>query len=64
MAGLPILSNLGLSHTIDWDHVDLQEKLHFACGSDTILEMLRPLLAKIEDRAKSYGKHFGRYCHQ
>ncbi|RMC37212.1 inositol monophosphatase [Paracoccus alkanivorans] len=64
MAGLLILSSLGISHTIDWDHVDLQEKLRFACGSDTFLEMLRPLLVKVGDSAKSYGEHFSRYPHQ
>lgn len=47
MAGLPILASLGVSHTIDWDHIDLQEKLRFACGSDAFLKNVRPLLDKI-----------------
>ena len=44
MAGLPILANLGVCHTIDWDSVDLQQKLRFACGSRRFVEMVRPLV--------------------
>ncbi|UVC19303.1 hypothetical protein IHQ72_35955 (plasmid) [Mesorhizobium onobrychidis] len=47
MAGLPILANLGISHTIDWDQTELQEKLRFACGSDEFLERVRPLLETV-----------------
>jgi len=47
MAGLPILANLGISHTIDWDRVDLKEKLRFACGSDRFLDMVRPLVRTV-----------------
>lgn len=44
MAGLAILASLGVSHTIDWKNVKLQDKLRFACGSDAYLSRLRPLL--------------------
>lgn len=47
MAGLPILANLGISHTIDWDRFNLQEKLRFACGSSRFVEMIRPLVATV-----------------
>lgn len=47
MAGLPILANLGVSHTIDWDTVNLNEKLRFACGSRRFIEMVRPLLESV-----------------
>ena len=47
MAALPILSNLGVSHTIDWDRTELSQKLRFACGSDDFLERVRPLLDKV-----------------
>jgi myo-inositol-1(or 4)-monophosphatase len=47
MAALPILGNLGASHTIDWDHIDLQAKLRFACGSNDFLERVKPLLEKV-----------------
>ena len=51
MAGLPILANLGVSHTIDWRKTELPEKLRFACGSETFLEKVRPLLAKVSEAA-------------
>lgn len=51
MAGLPILANLGVSHTIDWEKVELHEKLRFACGSEVFLEKVRPLLAKVSEAA-------------
>ncbi|PAD75152.1 inositol monophosphatase family protein [Paenibacillus campinasensis] len=48
MAALPILKNLGLSHTIDWsNHTDLQTKLRFACGNEDFLVSVRPLLASV-----------------
>lgn len=47
MAGLPILSNLGVSHTIDWDRTDLGSKLRFACGSEAFLAKVRPLLESV-----------------
>lgn len=47
MAGLPILKNLGLDHTIDWDATNLNEKLRFACGSKEFLEKVRPLLKNV-----------------
>lgn len=47
MAGLPILSSLGVSHTIDWDRIGLQAKLRFACGSEGFLEMMHPLLERV-----------------
>lgn len=53
MAALPILANLGVSHTIDWDHTDLQTKLRFACGSDEFLARVRPLLNKVGDEPSS-----------
>jgi myo-inositol-1(or 4)-monophosphatase len=51
MAGLPILANLGVSHTIDWDRTDLQAKLRFACGSEGFLEKVRPLLQRVAGAA-------------
>lgn len=53
MAGLPILGNLGVSHTIDWEHTGLQAKLRFACGSEALLEKVRPLLKTIGGKAVS-----------
>lgn len=47
MAALPILDNLGASHTIDWGKIDLSSKLRFACGSPEFLNKLRPLLERI-----------------
>ena len=47
MAGLPILGNLGVFHTIDWDRTDLRAKLRFACGSEGFLEKVRPLLERV-----------------
>lgn len=47
MAALPILSNLGVSHTIDWDKIELDDKLRFACGSHSFLEKVRPLLDRV-----------------
>ena len=44
VAGLPILQNLGIMDTIDWDHTELGEKLRFACGSADFLSRVRPLL--------------------
>lgn len=43
MAALPILANLGVVHTIDWDRTELTSKLRFACGSRAFLDTLRPL---------------------
>ncbi|MGB3339103.1 MAG: inositol monophosphatase family protein [Devosia sp.] len=51
MAALPILNNLGLSHTIDWDKVGLDDKLRFACGSESFLEKVRPLLDRVAEAA-------------
>lgn len=51
MAGLPILANLGVFHTIDWDSTDLQAKLRFACGGERFLEKVRPLLQKVAGTA-------------
>lgn len=51
MAGLPILANLGVCHTIDWDTVDLQQKLRFACGSRRFVEMVRPLVEAVSAAA-------------
>lgn len=50
MAGLPILSNLGITHTIEWDKTDLNTKLWFACGSEEFLEKLRPLLNSLPSK--------------
>lgn len=50
MAALPILQNLGVSHTIDWDRTDLDAKLRFACGSEALLAKLRPLLETLGNR--------------
>lgn len=43
MAALPILANLGVIHTIDWDRTELSAKLRFACGSAEFLHKVRPL---------------------
>ncbi|WP_287095489.1 inositol monophosphatase family protein [Mesorhizobium sp.] len=53
MAALPILSNLGGAHTIDWDHTELAAKLRFACGSGEFVERVRPLLAKVSDSGRA-----------
>lgn len=47
MAALPILANLGISHTINWDRIELETKLRFACGSEELLKKIRPLLDKV-----------------
>jgi myo-inositol-1(or 4)-monophosphatase len=47
MAALPILANLGVSHTIDWDNTDLSAKLRFVCGSDDFVRMVKPVLDKV-----------------
>ena len=47
MAGLPILENLGVCHTVDWDRTELRAKLRFACGSKAFLAKVRPLLARV-----------------
>ncbi len=47
MGALPILASLGVSHTIDWSRIDLQDKLRFACGSDAFLSRIRPLLDRV-----------------
>lgn len=47
MAALPILGNLGLSHTIEWQGADLRAKLRFACGREGFLAGIRPLLARV-----------------
>ena len=47
MAALPILANLGASHTIKWDGIDLDTKLRFACGSAAFIDKVRPLLARV-----------------
>lgn len=47
MAALPILQNLGVTATIDWDKVDLQSKLRFACGSKEFLSKVRPLIDRV-----------------
>ncbi|ACM30994.1 inositol monophosphatase [Agrobacterium vitis] len=51
MAALPILSNLGISNTIDWDSIDLSSKLRFACGSEEFLSKVRPLIEKVSAAA-------------
>jgi len=51
MAALPILRNLGVTHTIDWDHVALGDKLRFACGSEGFLQKVRPLLDQVAEAA-------------
>ena len=58
MAALPILANLGISHTIDWHHTHLQAKLRFACGSAAFLAEVRPLLAILDATPpESRGAH-------
>lgn len=47
IAGIPILASLGVSHTIDWSRIDLQDKLRFACGSEAFLTRMRPLLDRV-----------------
>ena len=52
MAGLPILSSMGVSHTIDWNVVDLEDKLRFACGSPALIDRVRPLLNTVAPSAR------------
>ncbi|MFI0849765.1 inositol monophosphatase family protein, partial [Mesorhizobium sp. IMUNJ 23232] len=59
MAGLPILGNLGVSHTIDWDRTHLDAKLRFACGSKEFLAKVRPLLESVGDSPMSSGVAHG-----
>lgn len=47
MAALPILGRLGVSHTIDWDRIELPQKLRFACGSEDFLAKVRPLIQNL-----------------
>lgn len=47
MAGFAIFKNLGLSHTIDWNNTNLQDKLCYACGSEEFLIKVRPFLRNI-----------------
>lgn len=51
MAALPILHNLGISHTIDWDNTDLAEKLRFACGTESFLQKVGLLLDRVKESA-------------
>lgn len=51
MAALPILRNLGVTHTIDWDRTDLAGKLRFACGTEGFVEKVRPLLLRVQEAA-------------
>lgn len=51
MAALPILNSLGVVDTIEWDLVDFDDKLRFACGSEALLEKVRPLLTRVRDVA-------------
>ncbi len=48
MAGLPILEKLGRSDTIEWDRIGLDDKLRFACGSEEFLELVLPLLQRLD----------------
>lgn len=47
MAAIAILSSLGIAHTIDWDKVDLIEKLRFCCGNPEIVKRLNSFIEKI-----------------
>ena len=51
MAALPILHNLGVIHTIDWEHTNLEAKLRFACGTESFVEKVRPLLSRVKEAA-------------
>ncbi|KEA04451.1 arabinose phosphate phosphatase (plasmid) [Agrobacterium fabrum] len=51
MAALPILASLGVSDTIDWDRIELPQKLRFACGSEDFLSKVRPLLQNLSAAA-------------
>lgn len=44
MAILPILRQLGVDSTIDWDNVTLQSKFRFACGSPEFLDLVAPVV--------------------
>lgn len=44
MAALPILEQIGITSTIDWDGVDLQAKQRFACGTPEFLHIVAPLV--------------------
>lgn len=43
MAGIAILSSLGVTHTINWHEVELTEKLRFSCGNSEIVTHLNSL---------------------
>lgn len=47
MAGIAILESLRITHTIDWDEVELSQKLRFACSNDVMIKKLHPLIEKI-----------------
>ena len=44
MAALPILEQLGIQSTVDWNGLDLFSKLHFACGTPEFLHAVAPIV--------------------
>jgi myo-inositol-1(or 4)-monophosphatase len=51
MAGLPILTSLCGSDTVDGDRTVLQDKLRFGCGTEAFLSRVRPLLRSVSQSA-------------
>ncbi len=47
MGVLPILEEVGIGTTLDWDSVDLGGKLNLVCGPQPLLELLDPLLGSL-----------------
>lgn len=42
MAALPILAQLGVQSTVDWNDITLNAKLKFACGTPEFLDLVAP----------------------
>ena len=45
MAALPILDQIGIRSTVDWQTTDLSSKLRFACGTPEFLHAVEPIVA-------------------
>ncbi|AGI66492.1 putative inositol monophosphatase [Octadecabacter antarcticus 307] len=44
MAALPILEQIGIVSTVNWDTIDLTAKLRFACGTPEFLTAVEPIV--------------------
>ncbi len=45
MAALPILDQIGIRSTVDWNTTELASKLRFACGTPEFLHAVEPIVA-------------------